>query len=281
MASSWVGNTPSADRASHFYSRSRPPVTGGREHIILCDSRSTGQRRGHKIIDARGRCAVGGRKRLTAWIAPYILFAASVSSGRFRCGIIYSMFHDPPPPWWITLLLDTLLGAMVPSGLLRTSLLWIRRLFQRDNFIGTWYYYSGGYVAYSFFPIDATAPRYKAPITKEGGRLIEAFITMDHRASGYCSFPEPYGNSDRLYGFWTSVNFGDAHKMLANGLIVFSRTRIDMDRIEDEMEAGFEFHGNIPSMMRLRASHSAIASRRIIKGRRRRLQPKDITTEEK
>jgi hypothetical protein len=186
------------------------------------------------------------------------------------------------PVWWATLLvgsiLGAILGALIPTGIFHTLISYLRRAFRQDDLLGTWYYYSGGYVngrpqpirecryevkraffsqysAYSFFPVNATVPVYTATIHNEHNDLIEIFRNEATSSSGYCRFTRPTHNYDRLYGFWCSGIIGDTHHVLACGLIMFCRERIEQDRVEQELQAGFEFHGDIPSMIRLRASH--------------------------
>jgi hypothetical protein len=187
------------------------------------------------------------------------------------------------PVWWAILIagsaLGAIFGALIPVGIIHKLLSYLAGLFREDNFLGTWYYYSGGYVdgvpqpirecrfevkkgflspyiADSFFPHDSQKPVYTARVLKEGNRLIENFHTLDHKSSGYSSFTRPAQSSERLYGFWCSGNIGDAHDILSCGLIMFCRVRIERERVEHELESGFEFHGSIPSMIRLRASHT-------------------------
>jgi hypothetical protein len=146
-----------------------------------------------------------------------------------------------------------------------------------DHFCGTWYYYSGGfvegkpapirecrfeirrgffvpYVGNAYTPHTNQTPRFKSLITREAGRLIENFKTADGKSTGYCSFPEPAEGTRKLFGFWVSSNVGDVHRLLSCGLIVFSKDRIPPTDLVREFREGYEFFGEVPLMIRLRAN---------------------------
>jgi hypothetical protein len=148
---------------------------------------------------------------------------------------------------------------------------------QSDHLLGSWFYYSGGYVegkprplrecrlsvkrglfspyvGYSYFPVGNKSARFKSRISVESGRVIEQFRTIDGKNSGYCAFSEPTSPDDMLFGFWMSSNIGDVHKLLSCGVTVLSRHRIPLDECREIVRTRYEYHGDIPSMIRLRAS---------------------------
>src|SRR3954452_13056415 len=50
------------------------------------------------------------------------------------------------PSWWVTLLLGAFLATIVPIGFFSAIIQYTRRRVKQDHLLGSWYYYSGGFV---------------------------------------------------------------------------------------------------------------------------------------
>ena len=60
-----------------------------------------------------------------------------------------NMFWDSnlhQPAWWTMLVLGAVLASALPTGLLQSLMRYIREYLADDHFVGTWFYYSGGFV---------------------------------------------------------------------------------------------------------------------------------------
>jgi hypothetical protein len=181
------------------------------------------------------------------------------------------------PTWWATLLIGAALASALPTGIIPALVRLILSLLRRDHFIGSWYYYSGGfvdgkpvsiregrldvkrgflspYIGYSYIPAENKRFRFKSKILRDAGRLVENYQTPDGQVSGTVSYHEPYGKTDRLLGFWVSCIFGDASKLLACGLTVLSKNKIPHEDILKVIKDGYEFYGDVPSMIRVRGT---------------------------
>lgn len=181
------------------------------------------------------------------------------------------------PIWWLNIIVGSVFGFMLAKIWNAAPLifLYLIKMFKNDSFTGVWYYYSGGnvngeqkamrecrlevkkgfltpYIAYSYFPSNSNKPRYKSHITKEENNFIESFTTLDGTASGICRLTTPFGECDKLYGFWISPNYGDTHKILSSGVIIYSRVKINESEWFNEIKKCYQYYGSPPSMFSLR-----------------------------